>query len=62
MTAMVAEGAIGLAEDAAKSRRAKWFEIALTMHLAAGRFGSPAGLAFLPQSYMPLLKAKPDAQ
>ena len=33
-------------------------DLVLAVYLAAGRFGSPAGVAFLPQNYLPFLTRK----
>ena len=57
MTAITADASIK-AEDAPKAKTGGRFDIALAMHLAAGRFCSPAGIAFLPQSYLPFLVRK----
>ena len=59
MAAITADIAIKL-DDAEKRRMsvADRFDMALAMHLAATRFCSPAGIAFLPQSYLPFLTRK----
>ena len=59
MTTITADVAMKV-EDAAgaKTRPVDKFDLALAMHLAATRFGSPAGIAFLPQSYLPFLTAR----
>lgn len=44
--------------EPAKASTSKAWDIAFCLHIAAGRFGSPAGIAFLPQSYLPFLAAK----
>ena len=43
---------------ASGTAKARFWDFALCMHLAAGRFGSPAGMAFLPQSYLPFLSTR----
>lgn len=55
MTAITADGAASIDDAAKKAARAEKFDMALAMHLAATRFCSPAGVAFLPQSYLPFL-------
>jgi hypothetical protein len=59
MTVITADVAMKV-EDAAKQEAPTvgGFDMALVMHLAATRFGSPAGIAFLPQSYLPFLTAR----
>lgn len=41
--------------DAPKAKAAARLDLALVLHLGACRFSSPAGVAFLPQSYLPFL-------
>jgi hypothetical protein len=45
-------------EEVSKPKKGGWFELALAMHLAAGRFSSPAGIVFVQQNYLPLLLQK----
>ncbi|CAN7247361.1 hypothetical protein [Rhizobium sp. LjRoot254] len=45
-------------QEPAKISTSKTWDIAFCLHIAAGRFGSPAGIAFLPQSYLPFLVTK----
>ena len=40
-------------EEAPKAKTGGWFDFALAMHLAAGRFSSPAGIVFMQQNYLP---------
>lgn len=44
--------------NATKEKTAGRIDLALAMHLAACRFSSPAGVAFLPQNYLPFLLPK----
>lgn len=55
MTAITADGAAAIEGAAKKVARMEAFDMALAMHLVAPRFGSPAGIAFLPQGYLPFL-------
>lgn len=41
--------------NATKDKPAGYGDLALAIHLAACRFASPAGVAFLPQNYLPFL-------
>ncbi|MGV3548898.1 hypothetical protein [Rhizobium sp.] len=44
---------------AVKAKNGGWLDLAMAMHLAAGRFSSPAGIVFMQHSYMPqLLKTR----
>jgi hypothetical protein len=38
-----------------KDKATRRIDLSLAMHLAACRFASPAGVAFLPQNYLPFL-------
>jgi len=44
--------------EPAKASTSKAMDLGFCIHIAAGRFVSPAGIAFLPQSYLPFLAAK----
>jgi len=59
MTAITADVAMKVEDEAKlKSRAGSRFDMALAMHLQAGRFCSPVGTAFLPQNYLPFLSRK----
>jgi len=59
MTAITADAAMKVEDEARlKSKPVSKFDMALAMHLQAGRFCSPAGTAFLPQNYLPFLGRK----
>lgn len=45
-------------EDAPKAKTGVWLDLAMAMHLAAGRFSSPAGIVFLQHNYLPQLPRK----
>jgi hypothetical protein len=57
MAATTADHAIK-PQETVKASTSKVWDIAFCLHIAAGRFGSPAGMAFLPQSYLPFLVTK----
>ena len=40
--------------EAPKTKAGGWFEMALAIHFAAGRFASPAGMVFIQHNYVPL--------
>lgn len=44
--------------DTPKVKTESRLDLALAMHLAACRFSSPAGVVFLPQSYLPFLSPR----
>ena len=59
MTAITMDAAMKVEDEAKlKAKAGGKFDMALAMHLVAGRFCSPAGTAFLPQSYLPFLSRK----
>jgi hypothetical protein len=56
MTAITMDVAMKVEDDAKpKLKTGDRLDLALSMHLAASRFCSPAGTAFLPQNYLPFL-------
>lgn len=57
MASTIADHAIK-PQEPAKASTSKTWDMAFCLHIAAGRFGSPAGIAFLPQSYLPFLVTK----
>lgn len=59
MAAVTVDVAVKL-EESPKAKAGGWFDLALAMHLAAGRFSSPSGMVFMQHNYLPLLLHKRD--
>lgn len=57
MTVAVADASVKRETDT-RAKIFRWFERAMSMHLAAGRFSSPAGMIFLQQDCLPQVPQK----
>lgn len=45
-------------DEVPKAKKGGWFDLAMAVHLAAGRYASPAGIAFVQHNYLPQLLKK----